>query len=245
MKKSQSSTEFMIFIGIAIILLLSYFAISYNYLDLIYKQRDIISGQDLAKQIKNEINLASRVEDGYERTFILPNKVGNKDFIITLSEREVTITIDDLDYVELLSTHITNEGETITYSPGEEIIIKKTEGIVCIGECEEPPEEPTLICNEEETKCGTELECGMSECTMICSNNEWIITNFCRDANPPFCENSECVECMEDSKKCGTELECLPSGYPECAYSCILNEWVLEPCIPPTVTCDEMIYTCI
>ena len=79
MRKSQSSTEFMIFIGIAIIILMSYFAVSNSYLNLIYRQKDVISGQDLAKQIKNEINLASRVENNYMRTFQLPEKIGDKD----------------------------------------------------------------------------------------------------------------------------------------------------------------------
>jgi len=129
MRKCQSSTEFMIFIGIAIIIMMSYVAISNTYLNLTYKQRDVISGQDLAKQVKNEINLASRVEDNYQRTFQLPQKIGNKDYAITIEGREVAIEIEGLDYVELL---MTNPQVDEQKSPGDTVVISKTDGRVII-----------------------------------------------------------------------------------------------------------------
>jgi hypothetical protein len=129
MKKSQSSTEFMIFIGIAIIILMSYFAITNNYLNLIYKQKDIISGQDLAKQIKNEINLASRIENNYERTFTLPSMVGNNDYIVNIEGREINVKIEGLDYVELLSTDV----DAITFNPKDTVIIQKMNDKVIVS----------------------------------------------------------------------------------------------------------------
>jgi hypothetical protein len=123
--KSQSSTEFMIFIGIAIIILMSYVAIAHHYLNLTYKQKDIISGQDLAKQIKNEINLASRVEENYIRIFQLPYKVGNKDFTVLLNGREVVVRMDGVDYVEPLATNINEEDEG-EFNPGFTFEIRKT-----------------------------------------------------------------------------------------------------------------------
>tara|TARA_Y100000034_G_scaffold129475_1_gene186018 strand:- start:5601 stop:5996 length:396 start_codon:yes stop_codon:yes gene_type:complete len=129
MKKSQSSTEFMVFIGIAIIILLSYFAIAHNYLNLTFKQKEIISGQDLAKEIKNEINLAARVENGYKRTFFLPQKIGDKIYQINIDEREVEITIEDINYVELIATNIANAPDL---SPGDTIEITKSAGVVSI-----------------------------------------------------------------------------------------------------------------
>lgn len=125
--KSQSSTEFMVFVGIAIIILMSYFAIAHTYLNLTYKQRDIISGQDLAKQIKNEINLAARVEDNYQRTFTLPTKVGNKDFTGSISKREIFVRIDNLDYAEPLITSIDSQS---TFDSGDKITITKSDGQV-------------------------------------------------------------------------------------------------------------------
>ena len=131
MRKSQSSTEFMIFIGIAIIILMSYFAVSNSYLNLIYRQKDVISGQDLAKQIKNEINLASRVENNYMRTFQLPEKIGDKDYEIEIINREVIIRIDDLDYVELLTINI---DENPGLEQGDTVIIERnSDGQVIIS----------------------------------------------------------------------------------------------------------------
>ncbi|MEK6829224.1 MAG: hypothetical protein AABY15_03785 [Nanoarchaeota archaeon] len=127
--KSQSSTEFMIFVGIAIIIMISYFAIAHTYLNLTYKQKDIISGQDLAKKIKNEINLASRVEDNYERTFQLPYKIGDKDFTVHLELREVSITIDGLDYSELLTININK----IDLLPGDLVTVSRTNNIVTVS----------------------------------------------------------------------------------------------------------------
>src|SRR3989344_3599414 len=125
--KSQSSTEFMIFVGIAIVIMISYFSIAHTYLNLTYKQKDIISGQDLAKKIKNEINLASRVENNYERTFQLPYKIGDKDFTVHLESREVSITIDGLDYSELLTTNIENP---VDLSPGDLVTVSRINNIV-------------------------------------------------------------------------------------------------------------------
>ena len=131
MKKSQSSTEFMVFVGIAIIILMAYFAIAHIYLDLTYKQKEIISGQDLAKQIKNEINLASRVEDNYERKITMPEKIGEKDYTAKLQKREISISINGLDYIELLITDIGQD--EIALTPGSQIIIKKENGQVTIS----------------------------------------------------------------------------------------------------------------
>ena len=128
--KSQSSTEFLIFVGIAIIIMISYFAIAHTYLNLTYKQKEIISGQDLAKKIKSEINLAARVEDNYERTFQLPYLVGDKEFKVHIEKREVSVTIDKLDYTELLMVDIPNG---VDLSPGYIVTITKIKGVISIS----------------------------------------------------------------------------------------------------------------
>src|SRR3989344_5578267 len=93
LKKSQVSTEFMVFVGMAVVLLMIYMAIANNFLNLAYSQREIISAQDLAKILKNEINLASRVENGYIKEFQLPYQVDYKNYTIQIppTVREVCI----------------------------------------------------------------------------------------------------------------------------------------------------------
>jgi|SRR3989344_2485294 len=127
--KSQSSTEFMIFVGIAIFVLMLYFGVSNHYLNLTLKEREVITGQDLARQLKNEINLAARVEDNYQRIFQLPYSVVNKNFNVTFNIREVVVNIDNDEYVELLAADVGNE---ITFSAGDAFTIRKTNDVVSI-----------------------------------------------------------------------------------------------------------------
>ncbi|MBS3143268.1 hypothetical protein J4446_00100 [Candidatus Woesearchaeota archaeon] len=127
--KSQSSTEFMIFVGIAIFVLMLYFGVSNHYLNLTLKEREVITGQDLARQLKNEINLAARVEDNYQRIFQLPYLVVNKNFNVTFNIREVVVNIDNDEYVELLAADVGNE---ITFSAGDAFTIRKTNDVVSI-----------------------------------------------------------------------------------------------------------------
>ena len=127
--KSQSSTEFMIFVGIAIFVLMLYFGVSNHYLNLTLKEREVITGQDLARQLKNEINLAARVEDNYQRIFQLPYSVVNKNFNVTFNIREVVVNIDNDEYVELLAADV---GDEITFSAGDAFTIRKTNDVVSI-----------------------------------------------------------------------------------------------------------------
>jgi len=129
--KSQSATEFMMFMGMAIIILISYFAIAHHYLDITYKQRDIISGQDLVKQIRSEINLAARVEEGYRRTFQLPITISNKEFTVEVGGKEVVVTItgDDNEYVALLTTNI-DEADS---GEGGQLVTIEKEGDITIS----------------------------------------------------------------------------------------------------------------
>ena len=136
MKTSQVSTEFMVFVGMAIVLLMIYMVIANNFLNLAYAQQEIISAQDLAKILKNEINLASRVENGYIKEFQLPEKIDNKGYFIDIPfpGREIEITYEDSiytegsDFTEMLSTEVSSP----TLSPGNTILIKKTDNEVRI-----------------------------------------------------------------------------------------------------------------
>jgi hypothetical protein len=106
MKKSQSSLEFMMFIGMAIIVLMAYFGVAHFYLNKTYKERDIISGEDLIKLIKNEIDLASRVQGNYNRFIDIPSTVNYQEYTGSVTGREITINISGVEYVGLLSAYI-------------------------------------------------------------------------------------------------------------------------------------------
>ena len=123
MKKSQVSTEFMFFVAAGFVLLAVYLLISYNYLDLTLKRRDINSAINLMEELRNEINLASRVENGYTRKYVLPSNINKQNYTITISGREINVKFNDVDYARLLATQVTVVGSAPI--PGDAIIIKK------------------------------------------------------------------------------------------------------------------------
>ncbi|MBU2633876.1 MAG: hypothetical protein KJ674_01385 [Nanoarchaeota archaeon] len=136
MKKSQVSTEFMVFVGMSIVLLMVYMVIANNFLNIAYTQQEITSAQDLAKILKNEINLASRVENGYIKEFQLPPEIDNKDYFIDIppSAREIEISYKDsiytegADFTEMLSTEVDSD----PLISGNTILIQKIDNDVII-----------------------------------------------------------------------------------------------------------------
>src|SRR3990167_10800153 len=100
MKKSQVSTEFMFFVAAGFVLLAVYLLISYNYLNLTLKRGDINSAINLLEELRNEINLASRVENGYTRKYILPSNINKQNYTLTISEREINVKFNDVDYAK-------------------------------------------------------------------------------------------------------------------------------------------------
>ena len=72
MKKSQVGIEFIYFVGIAVVILLIYLVLSSNYLSFASSRKDILLTQNLLEEIRNEVNLEGRVEDGYSKQINLP-----------------------------------------------------------------------------------------------------------------------------------------------------------------------------
>lgn len=130
MKKSQVSTEFMFFVGAAFVLLIAYLIISYSYLNLTFKRQDIVSATNLLEELRNELNLAARVENGYNRIITLPKQISKRDYTININNREVNIKFDEVDYVRLLATKVTVTGTAP--APGDIILIKKENNQVTI-----------------------------------------------------------------------------------------------------------------
>lgn len=128
MKKAQVSTEFLIFVSMSVVLLMVYMAIANNFFNIAYRQKEIISAQDLAKILKNEINLASRVENGYIKEFQLPYQVDYKNYNLEIPPggREISISYEgsDLDFTEMLSTSVSVIGMDVLVS-GSIINIRK------------------------------------------------------------------------------------------------------------------------
>lgn len=170
MKKSQVSTEFMFFVGAAFVLLVAYLIISYNYLNLTFKRRDIMSSLNLLEEIRNEINLASRVENGYYRIITLPNKINKQDYALSLGNRELNINFNGIDYARLLSTSVSldkNNAGGLFFLPGDKIFITKINNVVYVDKtCNTG--DPN-ICSFAYPK-----DCATTSCILTCTNNVWV-----------------------------------------------------------------------
>jgi len=241
-KKAQVSTEFLIFVSMSVVLLMVYMAIANNFLNIAYKQKEIISAQDLAKILRNEFNLASRVENGYIKEFQLPYQVDYQDYFIDIppNGREISISyVDDpeIDFVELLSTNVNVIGSVL--QPGNTIFIKKYNDNVfvsspyCVGL---PPNYQECITSYEDCQYSQEYGFGfvtysVPACLRTCmtgSPNFWSINAFCDncDGDDPPCGFGNDGGCVGNSQISCSSIS--PSSFP-----CFEGVWVIpnDPCL--------------
>ena len=134
MKKSQVGIEFLYFVGIAIVILLIYLGLSSTYLSLTTARKDKLTAINLLEQIRNEVNLAGRVENGYSRTIKLPTKINGANYNLKIEGREINIEfpVGENTYARILSTDVNNQ--PITFISGNSYEIKKENQEVTINQ---------------------------------------------------------------------------------------------------------------
>ena len=95
LKKSQTSIEFLVLIGTVMFFFVLFFiAIHENMSDKI-RERQNIMFKEVALSVQDEINLALKSSEGYERSFNIPNDINGKSYEINLVEGTVYIKSDD------------------------------------------------------------------------------------------------------------------------------------------------------
>ena len=127
-KVAQSSLEFMILLGVALVVLIIFTIINITYLNISLREREITNAQDLAKLIKNELNLASRVESGYIRKVTLPVNLDKKNYGINIGSREVFVYFESGDtqgFSESLATNVVGFNSGIITSSNKVLTIRK------------------------------------------------------------------------------------------------------------------------
>ncbi len=125
---AQFSIEFVVLISFMFLIFLGVIAvITSKVIEAKENERQKIA-EDIAKIVRNEIDLAKSVSNGYTRTFSIPTKIkGNNYNIEIIGNRELVVTYLDKEYVEFLPENIvgnTNLGTNI---------IKKENDIVYIN----------------------------------------------------------------------------------------------------------------
>jgi hypothetical protein len=127
-KKAQTAIEFVVLIG-GLMLFLSVFIlmIQEGISDKLTEKQNLLL-KDTAFTIQEEINLASSATDGYTREFIVPEKIGERDYNLTIVENSIYLkTIDNKNSLALPIPPIT--GNIIKGSN----MIKKVNGSLIIN----------------------------------------------------------------------------------------------------------------
>ncbi len=127
--RAQSSMEFFTLIGLAFLMTILFVAASANEMREFKDQKEFFLIKDLALKLQKEVTIAASVEDGYERSFTLPERLENNVDYFTII-RNNTITINSSKTVFSVRVPITF-GKNFTKGDNT---IEKRSGKVYINE---------------------------------------------------------------------------------------------------------------
>ena len=127
-RNSQSSMEFFTLIGLAFVTVILFVAVSANEVKEFRDQKNFFLIKDLALKLQKEVSIAASVEDGYERSFTLPDKLENiVDYYIQI--RNNTITINSSNTVFSVATvNVTGD-----FTKGSNKIEKRSNGRIYVN----------------------------------------------------------------------------------------------------------------
>lgn len=129
-RKSQVSFEFITIFTLVFFVLVAFFFIMNTRLAEINEQQEITSMRDLANSIKNEVLLASSVNNNYLRRFDIPSSLSSKDYSMSIENDELTIKLLEndrviRDYFTVFPSHVKGSFiDEINYSNKEHCITK-------------------------------------------------------------------------------------------------------------------------
>lgn len=89
---AQVSLEFVAFVSVLIVILLSVIYFNSSFYIQITSTKNYNDAQSISDQIASEINMALRAGDGYSRAFYIPNKISNSlDYSVNIENYLVTL----------------------------------------------------------------------------------------------------------------------------------------------------------
>ncbi|MBA3063918.1 hypothetical protein FP803_00600 [Candidatus Woesearchaeota archaeon] len=141
MKKAQSSIEVALLIGFMFLTFNIFLLVIAERMVDVQNQKDRQLIDDMGSVIEGEIELAAGVEDGYSRTFEIPQTLKGIDYSVKL----ISSTTMGTNYSELVLKYInfTKTHETVKKLPKNvdgiidkgENNISKNAGIICLNIC--------------------------------------------------------------------------------------------------------------
>ena len=123
--KSQSATEFVILASFMLLVILGFFAVTSSKLIEAREEGNRKIAKDIADFAYKEIELANSLNNGYIRTFALPEKVNGISYSINITDnRELAVNYLDNEYVRFLPPNVSgNIGKGLNQ-------INKSNGII-------------------------------------------------------------------------------------------------------------------
>ena len=84
--------EFFTLVGLAFLMTILFVAASANQMKEFKDQKEFFLIKDLALKLQKEVTIAASVEDGYERSFTLPERLeSNVDYFIVIRNSTITV----------------------------------------------------------------------------------------------------------------------------------------------------------
>ena len=99
--KAQISAEFFVFLGLAFLIAISFEIASLDQLNDFRVRKESEAVKDLALKLQKEVLVAATVEDGYIRTFQIPDSLDRINYsLITLNS---TITVESKNSIFIVA----------------------------------------------------------------------------------------------------------------------------------------------
>jgi hypothetical protein len=95
-KKSQSAIEFIIVVGFVIFIFFAILLIENESITSKNKDKDNAIIKNIVMNVQDEIMLASKSNDGYQRKFIVPVDLNGKRYLINISDGLIYARTTDL-----------------------------------------------------------------------------------------------------------------------------------------------------
>ena len=91
MGSAQVNVEFFIFIGIVFLISVAFGLTSVEQLKDFRNQQESDAVKDLALKLQKELIVAATVEDGYVRSFTIPNNLSNINFVLMTQNSTISV----------------------------------------------------------------------------------------------------------------------------------------------------------
>lgn len=89
--KAQISAEFFVLLGLAFLIAISFELASLDQLNDFRLQKENDAVKDLALKLQKEVLIAATVEDGYVRTFTIPDTLDRINYSLTTQNSTITV----------------------------------------------------------------------------------------------------------------------------------------------------------